>query len=54
MIDTLSRLVTARPWRVLAVTGVFVVVAVVPFIRHMTVAPLAESRHTRSSRVSPS
>lgn len=29
MIDTLSRLVTARPWRVLAVTGVFVVVAVV-------------------------
>ena len=29
MIDALSRLVTSRPWRVLAVTGVFVVVAVV-------------------------
>lgn len=29
MIDTLSRLTTSRPWRVLAVTGVFVVVAVV-------------------------
>ncbi|GAA1742298.1 MMPL family transporter [Aeromicrobium alkaliterrae] len=29
MIDALSRLVTARPWRLLAVTGVFVVVAAV-------------------------
>ena len=29
MIDALSRLVTSRPWRVLAVAGVFVVVAVV-------------------------
>ena len=29
MIDALSRLTTSRPWRVLAVTGVFVAVAVV-------------------------
>lgn len=29
MIDALSRLTTSRPWRILAITGVFVVVAVV-------------------------